>query len=114
MHFSVETLETEHRWFSGRMLACHAGGPGSIPGRCTIFIFFQPAGRTIFSSEISTLRCTLVSKPSRRSIGGSVVECSPATRAARVRFPADARFLSFFSQLAERFLAAKFPRCDAL
>ena len=26
----------------------------------------------------------------RRSIGGSVVECSPATRAARVRFPADA------------------------
>ena len=23
-----------HRWFSGRMLACHAGGPGSIPGRC--------------------------------------------------------------------------------
>ena len=27
------------------------------------------------------------------SIGGSVVECSPATRAARVRFPADATFL---------------------
>ena len=28
-----------HRWFSGRMLACHAGGPGSIPGRCIFFIF---------------------------------------------------------------------------
>ena len=27
------------------------------------------------------------------SIGGSVVECSPATRAARVRFPADAYIL---------------------
>ena len=26
-----------HRWFSGRMLACHAGGPGSIPGRCNGF-----------------------------------------------------------------------------
>ena len=26
-------------------------------------------------------------------IGGSVVECSPATREARVRFPADAMFL---------------------
>ena len=26
-----------HRWFSGRMLACHAGGPGSIPGRCKNF-----------------------------------------------------------------------------
>ena len=31
------------------------------------------------------------------SIGGSVVECSPATRAARVRFPADANsILQFF------------------
>ena len=28
----------KHRWFSGRMLACHAGGPGSIPGRCKIFL----------------------------------------------------------------------------
>ena len=27
----------QHRWFSGRMLACHAGGPGSIPGRCILF-----------------------------------------------------------------------------
>ena len=27
----------KHRWFSGRMLACHAGGPGSIPGRCKFF-----------------------------------------------------------------------------
>ena len=27
------------------------------------------------------------------SIGGSVEECSPATRAARVRLPADARIL---------------------
>jgi hypothetical protein len=31
----------KHRWFSGRMLACHAGGPGSIPGRC-IFLHFDP------------------------------------------------------------------------
>ena len=28
------------------------------------------------------------------SIGGSVLECSPATRAARVRFPADAYFFN--------------------
>ncbi|GIY48910.1 hypothetical protein CEXT_44771 [Caerostris extrusa] len=109
----VSNPETEHRWFSGRMLACHAGGPGSIPGRWhDFYLFFSQLAGTIFISEISTLRCTLVSKPSRRSIGGSVVECSPATRAAR--FPVDARFLSFFNQLAERFLAAKFPRCDAL
>ena len=32
----------QHRWFSGRMLACHAGGPGSIPGRCSNFFFSQP------------------------------------------------------------------------
>ena len=31
---------TKHRWFSGRMLACHAGGPGSIPGRCIFFLLF--------------------------------------------------------------------------
>ncbi len=29
-------------------------------------------------------------------IVGSVVECSPATRAARVRFPDDATFYNFF------------------
>ena len=29
-----------HWWFSGRILACHAGGPGSIPGQCKIFFFF--------------------------------------------------------------------------
>ena len=32
-------------------------------------------------------------------IGGSVVECSPATRAARVRFPADANFEYLFIYL---------------
>ena len=34
----LKALEnSQHRWFSGRMLACHAGGPGSIPGRCKVF-----------------------------------------------------------------------------
>ncbi len=32
--------QCKHRWFSGRMLACHAGGPGSIPGRCKYFWTF--------------------------------------------------------------------------
>ena len=35
------TLTHEHRWFSGRMLACHAGGPGSIPGRCKDIFWWQ-------------------------------------------------------------------------
>ncbi len=30
----------EHWWFSGRILACHAGGPGSIPGQCNFFFSF--------------------------------------------------------------------------
>ena len=34
----ISSSFTEHRWFSGRMLACHAGGPGSIPGRCKFFL----------------------------------------------------------------------------
>ena len=29
-------LTSKQRWFSGRILACHAGGPGSIPGRCKL------------------------------------------------------------------------------
>ena len=33
---SNSTFAIQHRWFSGRMLACHAGGPGSIPGRCKV------------------------------------------------------------------------------
>ena len=33
-------INNKHWWFSGRMLACHAGGPGSIPGQCSLFLFF--------------------------------------------------------------------------
>ena len=39
---------------------------------------------------------TILFPQTRTGIGGSVVECSPATRAARVRFPADANVLFFF------------------
>jgi hypothetical protein len=35
----------------------------------------------------------LIDSVFKTSTGGSVVECSPATRAARVRFPASAFFL---------------------
>ena len=43
------------------------------------------------------------------SIVGSVVECSPATRAARVRFPDDAT--SFFPPLDIYFFADHKERC---
>ena len=41
---------------------------------------------------------------SQRSTGGSVVEFSPATREARVRFPASARQFLFFFISFENFL----------
>ena len=39
--FRIQNLTWTHWWFSGRILACHAGGPGSIPGQCIrTFLFF--------------------------------------------------------------------------
>ena len=38
----------------------------------------------------------LISEMRELSIGGSVVECSPATRATRVRFPANALSEKYF------------------
>ena len=32
----VSTIILKHRWFSGRIVACHAIDPGSIPGRCNL------------------------------------------------------------------------------
>ncbi|XP_003209716.3 interleukin-34, partial [Meleagris gallopavo] len=35
-------LHIWHWWFSGRILACHAGGPGSIPGQCNVVNLLHP------------------------------------------------------------------------
>ena len=43
----------QHRWFSGRMLACHAGGPGSIPGRCkSFFLLLHSANLSTSSARV--------------------------------------------------------------
>ena len=34
---TIRELSHRHCWFSGRMLACHSGGPGSIPGQCKMY-----------------------------------------------------------------------------
>ena len=31
---TIKIVQIKHRWFSGRIVACHAIDPGSIPGRC--------------------------------------------------------------------------------
>ena len=41
-----------HWWFSGRILACHAGGPGSIPGQCTIILLFFSLHSPVLSWQI--------------------------------------------------------------
>ena len=53
----------------------------------------QKKGGSLYRTSQSTIASAVRSlKNKESSIGGSVVECSPATRAARVRFPADAHF----------------------
>ena len=44
----------KHRWFCGRMLACHAGVSGSIPGRCSFPFYFH------FNIYLSSASCNLV------------------------------------------------------
>ena len=56
-----ENISMWHRWFSGRMLACHAGGPGSIPGRCKSF-WTRIAGFKVQSANHYTIEPWLVSQ----------------------------------------------------
>ena len=50
------------RWFSGRMLACHAGGPGSIPGR-RIRNSPSPSSVLLLSVSLSTSLFSLTYLP---------------------------------------------------
>ena len=72
-----------------RIRRSHRRGRGSIPrlGRQALFAIFTTFLNSCCNAVIRmcTVEANIV------SIGGSVVEYSPATRVARVRFPADAR-----------------------
>ena len=61
-HFPLISI----RWSSGRILACHAGDPGSIPGRCRGFLFFRVSGFKLFQLLLYTkhhrLKIQLVSR----------------------------------------------------
>ena len=51
----------KHRWSSGRILACHAGDPGSIPGRCTVFLFrSSTTSSTLISHYFNFDFCTYI------------------------------------------------------
>ena len=57
-------LSDKHWWFSGRILACHAGDLGSIPGQCKcsasscsgIFFYLSRPGVSAASEEYNTKR----------------------------------------------------------
>ena len=89
-NFSVGTFAAlEHCWFSGRILACHAGDRGSIPRQCmSVFMTYKIS----FVDLVLHIRKALYAKRCMPSIVGSVVEFSPATRETGVRFPDNAHF----------------------
>ncbi len=51
------------RWFSGRILACHAGGPGSIPGRRITFAEFHSKLNNLIELNICSEK-TILNFPS--------------------------------------------------
>ena len=83
----------KHWWFSGRILACHAGDRGSIPSPRGRPGFDSPPMQLLFLTWMQYFICDCAGKiVDVTSIGGSVVEFSPATRETGVRFPANAIF----------------------
>ena len=95
--------------------------PSSFCNRYLVLFYTFPLMRLILSRPffavllitiIYILPCSNLSV----SIVGSVVECSPATRAARVRFPDDANFFFSFLQASKCnmniiVICFSFPQC---
>ena len=74
-----------------------SGSVGSNPTDCEYPPFFLQ----VLNVKGMYDSCKQASQ-SQESIVGSVVECSPATRAARVRFPDDAKYTNLFCLLSVR------------
>ncbi|GIY48898.1 hypothetical protein CEXT_44711 [Caerostris extrusa] len=114
MHFSIEIRETQHRWFSGRKSSpATRAARVRFPADARFLSFFSQLAELLLTAKFP--RCDDFSvetlETQHRWFSGRMLACHAA---ARVRFPADARFFIFFNQLAERFSAVKFPSCDPL
>ena len=48
MYISTNSSDVKHCWFSGRILACHAGDRGSIPRQCIYDRAPKIASRKLF------------------------------------------------------------------
>ena len=82
-----------------RIRRFHRRGRGSIPRMGDFFSF-----TFLVSLKLCLRRHELID---HQGTGGSVVECSPATRAARVRFPADAVLFFIVSNMFHTRLKAQ-------
>ena len=49
------------------MLACHAGGPGSIPGRCSFILVRKPYVSVHFEKLIHSYELETLTKPTKRN-----------------------------------------------
>ena len=58
MYISTNSTNVKHCWFSGRILACHAGDRGSIPRQCRIFKLLQNVQiRGFYTTSEKCQRC---------------------------------------------------------
>src|SRR4029434_7215771 len=67
------SIRGAHLWFSGRILACHAGCAGSIPGQCSwlsSWLFFDSAQgrRKIKGQALSPRRGIEPRSPARQAV----------------------------------------------
>ena len=62
--FGPSITTPQQPWSSGRILACHAGDPGSIPGGCT-FCFLKPQATRLGAAALGFRRahCRAVGLP---------------------------------------------------
>ena len=68
---------SKHWWFSGRILACHAGGPGSIPGQCSMVLFPYLHVLSVEYRVIMRWKCLLyVDEYKSRQIPVSLLLCA--------------------------------------
>ena len=141
----------KHWWFSGRILACHAGDRGSIPRQCNLcFLHECNILYVIVQGTLTTLQALVVQWTNSRlprgwpgfvsppmklffltwmqyficdcagyivdvtSIGGSVVEFSPAMRETGVRFHANATFVCNMNAIFYVIVQGKLATIQAL
>ena len=87
----ITPLTSKHWWFSGRILACHAGGPGSIPGRDKVFLFL-----TVFIHSFNIVLREIRPKPGNLILDENFREFWKNREVREKYFDSVSAFLNFF------------------